>query len=377
MQKGAWVDFAHVRAVIRIHDVLKRYGINWLEETRGELVGRCPVHGSEDHKSKAFRVSVERGIWKCFSCGQGGNVVDLVAEMEKCSARDAALKLVGWFGLTDAIRKAPQGIVKRAIAQGLTKVVAQVDNATERQIEGNVGSPSVFSQCRRGGGMMSGRAAGVAATGEINPPLAFALKSLDANHPYLSERRLTPATVRTFGLGYCAKGMLRGRIAIPVHDAAGALVGYAGRLVPAAEAVAREIEPADGVPPPYRFPSREKGFYKRYLLFNLHRVRERARRDGLVVVEGFFDCFRLHQAGIPNVVALMGCQLSKEQEQLLLATTDHITLALDQDEAGRQGTQDILQRLVTQCFVRILDYPAIQPDDLSEEQLHALFGLRQ
>ncbi len=372
MKRTIWVDFAAVRAAVGIQEVLSYYNVTWLTPVRDELVGRCPVHASNDMQSKAFRANVGRGIWKCFSCGQGGNVVDLVAAMEQCTPHDAALQLVDRYGLSGVACKAPERTQKRG-----KNIERQV--VPERSIqppEREIWATRAADVSRRGGGGMSDRAAGGMATEEINPALAFELKFLNPNHPYLAERRLTPATVRTFGLGYCAKGMLRGRVAIPIHDAVGTLVGYAGRLVPAEVALARETEAEGGVPPPYRFPSREKGFYKRYLLFNLHRVGERARQDGLVVVEGFFDCFRLHQAGVQNVVALMGCQLSKEQEQLLLTITDHVTLALDRDEAGQQGTQDILARLVTKCFVRILDYPATQPDDLSEEQLRVLFGER-
>jgi len=53
------------------------------------------------------------------------------------------------------------------------------------------------------------------------------------------------------------------------------------------------------------------------VVYNLHRAKDHAKDQGLIVVEGFFDCMRLHQAGIPNVVALMGSSLSVEQEALL------------------------------------------------------------
>ena len=369
-----WVDFAQIRGAVRIGQVLERYGIDWLQEVRGELVGRCPVHGSSDLQSKAFRANGSKGIWKCFSCGQGGNVVDLVAALESVTPHEAAVKLAEWFSLQDAIQVAlPRGQRRRSGEVG-DSVRSGGEEASKRRPAGKI---AVGGGGARQPNPLSERTAATPPAAGINPPLPFELKGLDAGHPYLAERRMDPSTVKTFGMGYCAKGMLRGRIAIPVHDHHGYLVGYAGRLVPDQVELAQEAEAEGAAPPTYRFPSREKGFHKRYLLFNLNRVGEEARRrDGLVIVEGFFDCFRLHQVGVRNVVALMGCQLSEEQEQLLLERTDRVTLALDQDEAGRQGTQDILQRLVRKCYVRILDYPTLQPDELSEGQVRSLFGLR-
>ncbi len=65
----------------------------------------------------------------------------------------------------------------------------------------------------------------------VNPPLGFELKDLDAEHPYLLSRGFTPETIEHFGLGFCSRGLLKDRVAIPLHDMAGALVGYAGRVV--------------------------------------------------------------------------------------------------------------------------------------------------
>jgi DNA primase len=64
----------------------------------------------------------------------------------------------------------------------------------------------------------------------INPPLDFVLKDLDAEHPFFLEQGLEPRTVEHFGLGYCRRGLMKGRIVIPLHDSQGRLVGYAGRL---------------------------------------------------------------------------------------------------------------------------------------------------
>jgi DNA primase len=63
-----------------------------------------------------------------------------------------------------------------------------------------------------------------------NRPLGFRL-TVDAEHPYLSKRGIPPELVERFGLGFCAQGSMAGRIAIPIENAAGELVAYAGRWV--------------------------------------------------------------------------------------------------------------------------------------------------
>jgi len=92
---------------------------------------------------------------------------------------------------------------------------------------------------------------------------------------------------------------------------------------------------------------------------NLHRAREHAS-EGLVVVEGFFDCMDLWQKGRKNVVAIMGCVMSLEQERLIVATVGprgRVLLALDPDEPGRKGSADAVARLVLQVFVREVVLP--------------------
>ena len=64
---------------------------------------------------------------------------------------------------------------------------------------------------------------------KINRPLKFELTSLDPDHQFFEVRGIKPATVKTFGLGYCRKGLMKDRIAIPVHDHNGRLVAYCGR----------------------------------------------------------------------------------------------------------------------------------------------------
>jgi DNA primase len=169
-------------------------------------------------------------------------------------------------------------------------------------------------------------------------------KNLDPAHPFLAEQGLTEETISTFGIGYHAgRGMMHGRIVIPIHNEAGELVAYAGRWPGS--------DPPEGQEK-YLFPP---NFKKSLVLYNLQRAREHAG-EGLIVVEGFFSgVFTLWQMGRKNVVAVMGSSLSDAQERLIVQTVGErgrVLLIFDGDEAGSKGMADAAARLAPQVFVR-------------------------
>jgi DNA primase catalytic core len=191
-----------------------------------------------------------------------------------------------------------------------------------------------------------------------NKPLWFELTGVDHSHPYLAARGISRETAETFGMGHFrGKGMMSGRVVTPIHDEAGRLVAYAGRAF-------------NGEEPRYLFPG---GFRKSQVLFNLHRVTSRERNSLVIVVEGFFDCFKVHQAGFQNVVALMGVTLSGAQQKLLEDHFRSVVLLLDGDEPGRAASSRIGDQLIHKLFVRIVDVPVgLQPDQLSANDIKAL-----
>ena len=125
------------------------------------------------------------------------------------------------------------------------------------------------------------------------------------------------------------------RIAIPIHNAEGKIVAYAGRI---------PGEPEEDTPK-YKLPP---GFRKGLEIFNLHRAIQEPVETPLVIVEGFFDCMRLHQFGCRKVVALMGSTMTAAQEELLrehVTPQSQVIVMLDENEAGQAGRDDIAVRL--------------------------------
>jgi len=304
-----WVSFAEIKRRVTLEQVLRHYQIDWLRRSGlHQYRGRCPIHQGQG--TEAFHANLERGVFHCFACGAGGNVLDFVCAMEGCSIREAALRL------------------------------------QEAQGEGSVRMPWVQSGGTEGRKLVTKKR-------RDNPPLGFQL-NLDRRHPYLARRGIEAAVADYFGVGYFGgRGLMSQRIAIPIHDPGGRLVAYSGRAL-------------DGAEPRYRFPG---GFHKSQVLFNYHRARA-AGQDRVIVVEGFFDCMRVHQVDFPSVVGLMGASLSAVQKDLLADQFSGVVLMLDGDPTGSAATTEIAAELRPACRVsQVLLPPDLQPDRMSADQI--------
>jgi DNA primase len=329
---GLYVSFDEAKARVTMEQLLEHYGVLHEEMKRmgDELTVHCIFHAND--KAPSLKINTAKNIFNCFGCGSGGDVIGLVVLKEGIATgdhdgdrREAALRLQEWFMLDGKSSKKTRRHAHRRTSSAVTVV----------------GKDSLSTDGRR-----TREGPEPAREGEkktpVNPPLSFILQNIDPSHPYLKARGLTDETITTFGLGYFAgKGSMHGRIVIPVHNAQGELVAYAGRW------------PGDPPEhePKYKLPA---NFHKSLVLYNLDRAREHAT-EGLIVVEGFMSVFALWQKGRHNVVAVMGNHVSLEQEQLIAASVGpkgRVLIAFDDDEAGRKGSADAATRLAPHVFVR-------------------------
>src|SRR2546425_2767383 len=96
MARETWVDFKAVKTAVTMEMVFQHYGLLETFERKGDrLSGPCPIHKGSNKKQ--FSADVKKGAFKCFSCGDHGNVVDLVASIEGVDFRKAALLMQEWF----------------------------------------------------------------------------------------------------------------------------------------------------------------------------------------------------------------------------------------------------------------------------------------
>jgi DNA primase len=340
MPKSSFVDFRAVKAAITMEQVLEHYGIlDQFKRSGDSLSGPCPLHKGSNPTQ--FRISTTKNIWNCFSeCKHGGNTLDFIAEKEKISIHAAALKAIEWFSL-DPSEMAGTG--------------AEDENHEESASEPAEEKPKPAAK----------RPPMSVEKAVPNTPLKFRLDKLEREHPYLvKDRGLTIETIVDFGIGFCAKGMMANRIAIPIHNPEGNVVAYAGRWPGG---------PAEDTPK-YKLP---QGFRKSQEVFNIDRAIKDSTENPVIIVEGFFDCMKIHQAGWHKVVALMGATMSAAQEELIrkhMARNSHVIVMLDENEAGRAGREDIACRLSKHCFVKIheFDTPDAEPEHLTATELRAI-----
>jgi DNA primase len=333
-----FIDFRTVKEHISIETVLHHYGVGGRlrRANKHTLRGTCPLptHSSDTSK-ESFSAHTEKNIWACQSdsCAgarqgkKGGNILDFVSIMERCSIREAAEKLNEWF-----LSALPASSTTRKGSEPSEKK----QHISEKKMD--------------------------VREGESNKPLSFTLKDIDHTHPYLRARGVTEESAKQFGIGFFpGRGSMRNRIVIPIENEQGELIAYAGRAI-------------DDSDPKYKFPS---GFFKSHVLYNLHRsvVRKDIRVSTVIVVEGFFDCVNVHDAGFP-CVALMGASLSLEQEELLCSTFTGVVLFFDGDDVGRAATDACLLRLGRKLWIKAVVLPqGKQPDQLTSQELQRMLSV--
>lgn len=347
-----WIDYTALKSQAGFLPILGHYGIKATRRASGSVKVLCPFH-DDAHPSLSVDLTPGQGKFQCFSCGERGNILDFVQKMDGSELRDAAELVAQLNDVPLPTKEQPARGQKRA------------DTGAERQK--TTDTPSRPKTPRQRPPVRSEQE--TEEQERVNLPLSFALK-LDASHPYLEQRGLSPELAETFGLGVASKGMMNGRLCIPIHNEDAELIAYAGRWT--------LDEPLPEGEEKYKLPPK---FKKSQVLFNLHRavaLHAHEQGDNLVVVtEGYFGTIRLHALGVP-AVALMGTSLSDDQLRLLDAalSPERVVLLFDGDEPGKKAAAEtVLPKLAARFYVRnatVLLEDGQQPDELEDNQLLSL-----
>lgn len=327
--KTQWVDYKDLKSKVNVSDVLRHFGIDVPIEKGNQIYLPCPLpgHAGDGDNPNAFSANTEKNAWRCLTHCGSGNVIDLFCRL---GGEDPADK--GVF---------------RSSALRMMEVFCGGNSIPDTRPTSTTQKPKTEPKPT-----------------EPNPKLGIDLKVKHDVPFLLDEKKIDEELLREFGIGYCSKGMFNGRVVIPIHNWKGELVAYAGRGLKDADIRKRGK---------YLFP---KAFHKSQELFNFHRAQEQVAEHGLViVVEGFFAALRWHQAGYP-AVAIMGCEISDTQVEILSRLSVKVWLMLDNDEAGRAAQAKMASKLARHVFVRILEYPNpgqdSEPEDFTPEELDAL-----
>jgi DNA primase len=335
------LDFKTLRAEADFAVVLKAYDIDLQKDgTRpGQFKALCPFH--EDSKP-SLKVNTEKNIYHCFVCDAKGNVLEFVQNMDKSEIRAAAIKLADICGLQSGDN--PTSTTRKATQKTSTVKTADPVKKAETAATSEPKNPDEPA---------------------TNTTLSFTLR---LEHPpellaWLAERGINSEAVETFGLGQVSakSKSIGGRLAIPLHNKEGDLLGYSGRFV-------GDTIPDDS--PKYILP---KGFHKEIELFNLHRLLAQPEPKKFVVLfESYFSVIR-HHSRIP-AVSPMGRDVLPQQVNLLReAGFTKVLVVFDGDDPGRNGARASAALLAPHFWVRVVDLPdGVKPHRLSWEELRPL-----
>lgn len=294
--------------------------------------GLCPFHGE---KTPSFNVNPDKGFFKCFGCGVGGDVIKFVELRDRVGFAEAVKTLAGRFGM--AVPEA-EGQKENEAAIAEREAMLKMHEIAAAFYRAHFDSPAA----RRAREDVEKRGL----TAETSTTFGYGYApavAKDALNPQLLERFPKELVIRS-GLAMARDDgrvvdRFRNRLMIPIHRESGPVIAFGGRALE-----------KDQVPKYLNSP--ETPLYtKGRVLYGLHASKTAIRQKNFaVLVEGYFDLAQLWQAGIQNVVASSGTALTPAQGRLLRRATSKIILSFDPDAAGQGAAARSSEMLVAEGF---------------------------
>jgi DNA primase len=306
--------------IISAHISLRKAGRNY--------TGLCPFHGE---KTPSFSVNEEGGFYHCFGCGAGGNAFTFLSKVEGLSFPEAVRRLAQKAGvaLPEAERD-PQALER----DRLFKINDIAATFFQRCLWGNAGEVARQYLDERG---LSKEIAERFRVG-------FAPPGYEGLVRFLTMQKVPLDKAASLGLiGRRDQGSFfdkfRFRLMFPITEITGRIVGFGGRLLPAAEQQMAASGQARTLPKYLNSP--ESIIYKKStLLYGLSQAKEAMKKNGrAVLVEGYIDLLALVQSGLEEIVAVSGTALGLAQLKALrnFLPQGEVYIFFDGDEAGRKA----------------------------------------
>lgn len=315
----ALIKDASVQAVLAASDIVEVVsGYTSLRKRGATYSGLCPFH---QEKTPSFTVSADKGLYYCFGCSEGGDVLRFVEKMENLTFTEAVEQLAERFGVPIEYERDGTADPGKKDREGrLLEVLEKAATFYQRYLwETQVGQAAREYLAARG---LERKVCDHFRVG-LSPDEWRGLHRRAAKEGF-SDRELDDAglLIRQAGKMY---DRFRGRLMFPLVDHRGRVVGFGGRTLK--DESPKYLNSAEG--PVYR---------KGQLLYGLYQARRAiADSDEVIVVEGYTDVLGLVQAGVANVVASMGTALTDAQIGLMTRFTSNITFMFDADRAGTEA----------------------------------------
>ena len=347
-----------------------RYPAGWLDElrSRSDIVqvvsgyvglkksgrkywGLCPFHGE---KTASFSVDAEHQLYYCFGCKAGGNVINFIMEIERCSFHDAVELLAERAHIPmPEMEDDPEYELRRSRRLRLldaNRRAAQFYHEMLFRPEG-----AAVLAYLRGRGLSDGviRKFGLGAAPDQWSVLTDHLMSEGFTADELVTAGLAVAgkTKNASGESRCFD-MFRNRAIFPIIDMYKNVIAFGGRSLGKQE-------------PKYLNTSDTPVFNKRKGVYAANLLRQQRHLDHVILVEGYMDVVSLNQFGVEGVCATLGTALTAEQARLLRRFAPAVYLGYDGDSAGQHAILRGLEILEQEGIpVRVLDFPdGLDPDE--------------
>ncbi|MBB1175786.1 DNA primase [Staphylococcus epidermidis] len=320
-----------------------------LEKRGRNYIGLCPFH---DEKTPSFTVSEDKQICHCFGCKKGGNVFQFTQEIKDVSFVEAVKDLGERVNIqvdigqnqTNSSTKIASDELKMIEMHELIKDYYHY--ALMKTIEGEEALNYLHER---------GFTDDLIKEREIG----YAPDNSHFCHDFLKKKGYDIELAFEAGLlsrneeNFTYFDRFRNRVMFPLKNGQGRIVGYSGRTYTNQE-------------PKYLNSPETPIFQKRRILYNLNKARKFIRKqDEIILLEGFMDVIKSDYAGLKQVVASMGTQLSQEHITFLQKLTQNVTLMFDGDYAGKEATIKTGQALLNQGLnVFVVQLPSgMDPDD--------------
>ncbi|GAA0861864.1 DNA primase [Paraclostridium tenue] len=314
-----------------------------VQQSGANYKGLCPFHGE---KTPSFYINTSKQIYKCFGCGEGGDVINFIMKIENLEFMDAVKLLAKDCGVEINTNMDEQSKIR------MEKIKKFQDLNTEA-------ARYYFSNL---------------------------IKQKNYGYEYLRKRGLDDKIIKKFGLGYAPKAWTNlmdylidkgydketlvecglvtykkdgnkyydrfiNRVIFPIFDYRGNVIGFGGRVL-------------DDSLPKYLNSPDTLAFNKKYNLYGLNFARKNISDRTIILVEGYMDLISLYQYGVRNVCATLGTALTLEQGNLLKRYVDTVIISYDSDDAGVKATLRAIDILTSSGInVKILDLKDVKDPD--------------
>lgn len=350
-------SLAELRKKISIAEIIGEYVR--LKKQGANYSGLCPFHAE---RSPSFSVSETKGVFHCFGCQKGGDVITFLQEIQGISFPEAVrtlasrvgVKLPATFGSSNPSKEEANELFYK-----LNRFVAQFFHERLFSEAGRQAKEYLLSR-------------GFDEAALKTAYVGYAPAGWSDLHDFLVEKKAPLETAEKLGLirkknqdstGRSYYDLFRDRVMFPVLDRKGRVVAFGGRLLPGST--------VEG--PKYLNSSESPIFSKGRQLYGVFQAQKHIRADNYcIVVEGYMDCLALSQAGLGNVVATLGTALTETHIKILQRLNPNIVILFDGDEAGMSAQAKAMELLLHQG---VIARGLTLPDGLDPDEYILKFGV--